>query len=197
MLIAATMAILVNGDVRAINVALGLQDVDRALQLAQAFEDQRARFHAPYIIHVNDATVDQIEVITEFRRYVVTAEEQLRQGNWLFAQDARAAQAALRSWRGRLSLIARLRFHPQNTLSTVPLYDVTIGRPDVAPLDVVRTPVTALLSGMPGDFNAPIMGATIEGIFDAASVGQTARPVIVSLAGQDVARVTVDFAKLE
>jgi hypothetical protein len=50
---------------------------------------------------------------------------------------------------------------------------------------------------MPGDFNAPIMGATIEGIFDAASVGQTARPVIVSLAGQDVARVTVDFAKLE
>jgi hypothetical protein len=41
------------------------------------------------------------------------------------------------------------------------------------------------------------MGATLEAVFDAASVAQTVRPVRLSLAGQDVARVTIDFAKLE
>lgn len=197
MLAAVTIALLFGGDLRAINVAPASRDVERALRLAQAFEDQRQRFHAPYTIRVNDATVDQIEVVTEFRRYVLAAEEQLRQGHWLFAQDAKGAQTALQSWRGRVSLVARLRFHPQNTLISLPPYNVTVGGPDVAPLDVVRTPVTAPLSGVRGDLNTPIMGATIEGIFDAVPLGQTVRPVIVSLAGQDIARVTVDFAKLE
>ena len=48
-----------------------------------------------------------------------------------------------------------------------------------------------------GDFNAPLIGATIEAVFDARSVGQAARPVSVSLAARAVASVTIDFARLE
>ena len=40
-------------------------------------------------------------------------------------------------------------------------------------------------------------GAIIEAVFDAASIGQTVRPVSVRLAEQELARVMIDFAKLE
>jgi hypothetical protein len=194
---AVTMIILLRGDLRAVATVLTDKDIERALKLAQAREDHRARFHAPYIVRVNDATLEQVEVITEFRRYVLTVEEKLRMGNWLFAQGIRGAQEALKPWRGRLSLVARLRFHPQNTLIGIPPYEIAIGGPDLAALKVERTPITALLSGKARDFNAPLMGATIEAVFDTALVGQTARPVTISLATRPVASVTIDFARLE
>ena len=191
------MAIVVQVQVRAIATDLGDKQIDRALQLAQAPELKRAPFHAAYIMHINDPVVAQIEVITEFRRYVLTAEEQLRMGNWLFARSIRDAREKLRPWRQRVSLVAGLRFHPQNTLTAIPPYDITVGGPDLAPVNVVRTPIMARLSGRPRDFNAPLTGATIEAVFDAQSVGQSARPVSVSLAAQSVASVTIDFARLD
>jgi hypothetical protein len=194
---ALTMAILLQGDVRAIATALSVKDIDRALKLAQAPEQKRAQFHAAYVVRVNDPVVEQIEVVTEFRRSVLTAEEQLRLGNWLFAHSVRDAQEKLRPWRDRVSLVARLRFHPHNMLAGIPPYDIRIDDPELAPLTTVRTPITALLSGKPGDFNVPLMGATIEAVFDVRSIGQTARPVRVALAAQAVAGVTIDFARLE
>jgi hypothetical protein len=194
---AMTMAIILQGAALAVATVVGDKDIDRALQLAQAPEPKRAPFHAAYIVRLGDAVVGQIEVVTEFRRYVLTAEEQLRLGNWLFAHSIRDAREKLRPWRERVSLVARLRFHPQNTLITLPPYDITIGSPDLAPVDVVRTPINALLSGRPGDFHAPLMGATIEAVFDARAIGQAARPVNVSLAARRVAGVTIDFATLD
>jgi hypothetical protein len=196
-LTAIAMAILLHGDVCAIATDLSQKDIERALKLAQAPEQKRAQFHAAYLVRVNVATVEQIEVATGFRRCVLIAEEQLRLGNWLFAHSVREAQEKLRPWRDRVSLVARLRFHPQNTLISIPPYEITVGRPDLAPLSVVRMPINALLSGRRGDFNAPLIGATIEAVFDARSIGQTARPVGVSLAAQVVASVTIDFARLE
>jgi hypothetical protein len=194
---AAAIAILLQAGVRAVTTVLGDKDIDRALKLAQGVEAKRAQFHAPYLVRVDDATVEQIEVITEFRRYVLTTQEQLRQGNWLFAQGLRTAKELLRPWRERMSLVARLRFHPHNTLAMVPLYDITIGQPILVPVDIVRTPITALLSGKKGDFNSPLIGATIEAIFDTRSLDPAARAVTVLLAAQPVAQVTIDLAKLE
>jgi len=196
-LAAVTIAILLQGEVRAIATVLSEKDIERALKLAQEPEQKRAQFHAAYVVRVNDATVEHIEVVTEFRRYVLATEEQLRLGNWLFARSVRDAREKLRPWRQRVSLVARLRFHPQNTLIGIPPYGIAIGGPDLAPLDVVRTPITALLSGRPGDFNAPLMGATIEAVFNAVAVGQTVRPVSVSLAARVVASVAIDFGRLE
>ena len=79
----------------------------------------------------------------------------------------------------------------------IPPYEIGIGGPDLGPLKVVTTPINALRSGRARDFNAPLMGATIEAEFDAALIGQTARPVNVVLATQAVASVTIDFARLE
>jgi hypothetical protein len=196
-LTAMTIAIVLQGEAGAIAKHLGDKDIERALELARAPEPKRAAFHAPYIMDVNDAVVAQIEVLSEFRRYVLTAEEQLRMGNWLFARSVQDAREKLRPWRERVSLLARLRFHPQNALITVPSYDVTLAGPDLVPVDVVRTPIMARLSGRRGDVSAPLVGATIEAVFDAASIGQTTRPVSVTLAARPIASVTIDFGRLE
>jgi len=156
---AAAVAILLQGEAVAVVTVLGDKDIERALKLAQAVEQKRAQFHAPYLVRVDDPTVEQVEVVTEFRRYVLTAQDQLRQGNWLFAQGVRNAKEKLQPWRERMSLVARLRFHPHNTLMMVPLYDITIDQPVLVPVDIVRTPITALLSGKKGDFNAPLSDA--------------------------------------
>jgi hypothetical protein len=195
--VGATLAVLLQSDVRAIVLAPDPADILRAMRLAQESAATRAQFHAPYIFKVDDATVEQIEVITEFRRYVLTAEEQLRLGNWLFARGTREAQDAVRPWRGHLSIVTRLRFHPQNTFVSIPPYEIAVGGPDVAALNVTRTPTNGFFSNAPGDKFAPLTGATIEAVFDPASIGQTARRVSVRLGDQDVARVTIDFARLE
>jgi hypothetical protein len=193
---AMATAFVVATTARAVGPPLTDRDVERALKLAQASADARAAFHALYIVNVNDATLERLEVVTEFRRYVATTEEQLRLGRWLFAQSIKDAREMLRPWAGRLTLVARLRFHPQNTLSSLPAYDLTIGNPDLLPLDVVRTPITAL-SGNAREVFAPIMAATIEAVFEAPPIAQTTRPIRLSLAGREVARLTVDFSKLE
>jgi hypothetical protein len=51
----------------------------------------------------------------------------------------------LNSWRGRVSIVAHLRFHPQNAFVTVPPYELTLAGPAgeraIAPLETRRTPV--------------------------------------------------------
>lgn len=195
--VGVTLAVLLQSDLRAIVLAPDSSDILRAMRLAREPKETRARFHAPYIFKLDDATVEQIEVITEFRRYVQTAEEQLRLGNWLFAQGTREAQDALRPWRGRLSIVARLRFHPQNVLVSIPPYEIQAGGPAVTVLNVTRTPINGLLATAPAGTFAPMTGAIIEAVFDAASIGQTVRPVSVRLAEQELARMMIDFAKLE
>jgi hypothetical protein len=196
-LTASIAAVALVADAHAIATVVRDKDIERALKLAQAPDGKRAEFHAPYILNVPNPTLERVEVVTEFRRYVLTTEEQLRHGRWLFAQSIKGAQELLRPWRGRMALVARLRFHPQNTLTMVPAYALAVGGPDLAPLDLVRTPITALSSGRRDDFYAPLMGATLEAIFDAASIAQTVRPVWLSLDGQEIARITIDFSTIE
>jgi hypothetical protein len=195
-LAALASAILLQTSVRAIIIAPTPRDVDRALKLAQASEQRRAEFHKPYVIRPDHALVEQIEVITEFRRYVLVTEEQLRMGNWLFAQSVKDAQEKVKPFRERLTVTARLRFHPQNVLISVPAYEIALG-PDLAPLDLTRTPIYALVSGRPGDTTAPLVGATLEAVFNSSAVGQSARPVMVSLEKKPVASVPVDFSRLD
>jgi hypothetical protein len=68
---AAAIAILLQGGAGAVTTVLGDKDIERALKLAQAVEQKRAQFHAPYLVRVDDPTVEQVEVVTEFRRYVL------------------------------------------------------------------------------------------------------------------------------
>jgi len=197
LVLALASALVLRAELSAIILQPTAKDVERALKLAQARDAPRAEFHKPYIVHPDHPLLEQLEVITEYRRYVMATEEQLRMGNWLFAQSAQRAQEKLASWRGRLTVAARLRFHPQNTLIGLPPYELAIANPDLAPLELTRTPINAMLSGRRNDLHAPLIGATLEAVFDAAVIGQTARPVILSLNGQPVASVIFDFSKLD
>jgi hypothetical protein len=185
----------------AITVALSEADIARALKIGRESEQVRSRFHAPYVIPVNDATVERVEVITEFRRYVMAAEEQVKLGNWIVAQggtdlSGRSIKAMVRSWHGRVSIRTGLRFHPQNTYGDVPPVEHVVGDPPIAALDVIRTPITAPASGPKQGFQ-PLMGAVIETAFDAALVARTSEPIRILLGGQEIKRLTVDFSRLE
>lgn len=182
---------------RAIVLEPTQRDIERALKLAQAPEGQRTAFHAPYIMRPNHPLVEQIEVITEYRRYVLLTEEQLRFGNWMFSQSPDRAQAKVAPFRGRVSITARLRFHPQNTLIGVPPYEIVAGDPPFEPLDLTRSPINALLSGNRRDQHAPLVGAVVDAAFNAASIGQAARPVILVLRGEMVTSTTIDFSRLQ
>jgi hypothetical protein len=184
--------------VRAVNLEMSRLDVERALKIAAGPKDQRTRFHASYIVAVNDPIVEEIEVVTQFRRLVLKAEQEVALGHSLFKQNPDEAQAAVQPWRHRLSVVARLRFNPQSVLARIPPYVCTIGNPRVPNLNVIRTQIDPRLPAAPAGVVAPpLLGARIETVFDAARVGQTVRPVGVMLSGREVTRVTIDFSKLE
>src|SRR5204863_1182557 len=107
-----------SGPVRIVALVAGLvwpmtqAGLEQALSIGRAPEAERARFHRSYVVAINDPTVEQIEIQTEFRRAVLFAEDRIRWGDHLFG--VRQAEAALASWHGKLTIVARLRFHPMN-----------------------------------------------------------------------------------
>ena len=59
-----------------------------------------------------DDTIEQLEVITEFRRFVLAAEEELKGGNWMmgrggYDQKGRSLKEILRPFAGQVSIRAR------------------------------------------------------------------------------------------
>lgn len=191
----------VGGTVRIAIFALGLiwpmtqAEMERALSVGRAFDSERARFHKPYVIVPNDPTVEQIEVVTEFRRGVLFAEEQIRHGDHMFG--LRQAEPVLRQWHGKVTIVARLRFHPLNVFLASPPYVIVIGEPPVAALDTRRTSLYALASHQKPAAPTPLTGAVVETDFDAQAVGQAARTIRVVLEGKEVTRTVVDFAQLQ
>ena len=141
------------------------------------------------------STVEQIEVVTEFRRVVMFAEEQIRHGDHMFG--LRQTEPAMRPWHGKLTIAARLRFHPMNTFRASPPYDITVGAPPIPRLDTRRTSLYALASSQKPATPTPLTGAIVEVDFDAQTVGQAVRQVRVVLEGKEVLRTMVDFATLQ
>lgn len=186
----------------AINLALTDRDIQRAVAIAGESDTARAHFHARYNIPVDDATVESIEVITEFRRFTLTAEEQLKLGNWMFARGGfdergRTMKDGLKPWAGRVSIRMRLRFHPQNTFGSIPPFEIAIGDPSIAALDISRTPIHALASRDSKGGFVPLMGAVVESVFHSAAVGQKSWPVRVLVKDEEIKRLIVDFSNLE
>jgi len=191
--------------VDALRVTLTPQDIERAYSIANGSEAVRARFHEPYILPVSDDTVERLEIVTEYRRFVLAAEEQLRLGNWSVARGSRSLGGRgiaddLQPWQGEVSLIAKLRFNPLNTYESVPEYEIRLG--DAVPIKLTRTPTLAL-SSAPGrrgtglQSHQAILGATLEAVFEAAAIGQRSQAIRLTLQGEMVKEVTADFARLE
>jgi hypothetical protein len=177
------------------------RDFANALNLASASESIRGRFHAPYIVPVKDALIEQLDVITEFRRLVLSAEEQLREGNWMlgrggFDQKGRTLKDRLQPYAGQVSIRARLRFHPHNSYVAVPPFDILLGEPTLVAQQSIRTPHIVPASG-DGNTRDFIAGATIEITFDAREINDRALPVRIVSEGKELLRAAVDFSRFD
>ena len=200
-LVAVAGFLLTRPPARAVTEVLSDADVSRAFAVANSSEDARSRFHAPYIVALSGPSLEQVEVITEFRRFVLAAEEQVRLGNWMAArggydQKGRTLKDTLKALTGQVTIRARVRFHPLNTYVGVPPIDILLGEPSLLALAVTRTPNFSL--GPADDKSRPaIMGAVVETAFNAPSIGDRLLAVRVVSAGEELGRVSVDFSRLE
>jgi hypothetical protein len=191
----AMMAVvLVSG--ASIKVDVTAEDIDRALAIARRTESERGRFHAPYLVTPDSPWIERAELVTEFRRVVLLAEERGRAGDRMFGYSVTRAQQALAPWRRRLSLLLRLRFHPQNTYVGVPHVEVLLHGGEQALIGVLKEPILAMPSSAPGE-RMTILGAVVEGVFDVGALGGDAAEFIVRVDGAEVARIKVDLTSVE
>ncbi len=197
---AAAMLAAPSVEVAAITEKLTDQDIARAFNLANSGDAQRARFHAPYIVQIADPLIEQLEVISEFRRFVLAAEEEIKGGNWVLGRGGydskgRSLKDLLRPMTGQVTVRARLRFHPLNNYYVVPPVDIFLGDPTLLPLSATRTPSYAPKS-KPGNVLV-ILGATVDISFNAPTIEDRVLPIRIMMEGTEVARAQVDFSRFE
>jgi len=184
----------------ALVVSMSGNDMERALTIARARDSERQQFHSRYIFNLTDPAVTQFEIITEFRRLVLIGEDHVLRGDYMFTRGVRAAEQALASSRGMLTIRAQVRLNPLNTFIVAPDYELAVGTPSgvLVPVDTQLTPqFSTPFKNRQGKTITSLMGATLESTLPAEEVGQTSRPVAVTLDGKIVARITVEFNRLE
>ncbi len=174
-------------------------DFRRAVTIASSSENVRARFHEPYRVPVSDSTVEQIEVITEFRRFVMASEDESLLGNWMIARGGfdskgRTLKEVLQPFRGQVSIRTRVRFPPLHAYVAMPAVDIMIGEPSFLPLDATRTPMINTADGIAA---GTMTGAIIETFFNAPSFHDRTLPLRILFEGKELVRTAVDFSKLE
>jgi hypothetical protein len=176
------------------------REIAHALNIANGSEASRGLFHAPYNVAIDDPLIEHVEVITEFRRFVLAAEEQLKNGNWMMARGGydtkgRTLKDLLRARAGQVSIRAQLRFHPHNNYVTLPPFDILLGSPTLLAIDAIRTPhITP--AGEPGTRDT-LYAATIETFYNAPTIADRVLPLRLLFEGKEVARLSVDFSRVE
>jgi len=182
-----------------------------AIDLGQSrIDDVRSRFHATYHIEVMQPPVDYIEVVTPFRRIALDAEARTRAGERLYGQ--REALATLGDNPSRLDLVVELTFHPLNNYVGVPAFTVSLLPPGgraIEPRTISRVPrFGPRLSGMPLPYpyvanpaapqgGQPLLGGSIVATLDGTALdARGTSGIVVRDSGKDVAKATVDFARL-
>ena len=188
----------------AVQTDVGLDAIDDALALIRSGSaEEHARLNAPYRVTIGKEPLDYLEVITPFRRIVLTGAARLAAGDRGFGQ--RQAIELLATDGERLDIYAELTFHPLNTYIGVPPYGLTLeaapGR-RLVPVDTIRlsrwtprrdgpAPVPPFNARSPAG-GAPLLGATIIGRFDLKDVTPSGTYVVVlDLAGKEEGRGTV------
>jgi hypothetical protein len=181
--------------VDALELHISDAELRRAIALAHGNSKALEAFHRPYIIPVPKSDLQEIEIVTELRRAVLSAGERPRVGEPQTAAVGRLQQM-LAPFRGRVSVVGHFRFSPQTALVTLPQYDMTMsaapGLPEVHPIDVQRSPI---YTG--GRGRMFLAGADVEAVFDGVQVGQTKRRVVVTIQNKELAAVSADFGSIQ
>lgn len=189
--------------IAAVNVQLSAADIQRALRLAGAADGARAQFHAAYVFPIRDSMIQEVQVLTEFRRTVLAAEEARRRGDWAIAQGARSlsgqgVEETVKPWRGTVTLTATLQFDALHSFVAVPNCELMLGGTPVLASTAQRTiPRSAGASAGRGPATTSLVGAAIESDFKAEAVARESRLIVVLCDGREAARQAIDFARLE
>jgi hypothetical protein len=168
LLVAILLALVAGAGAGAVELVLSPRALTEALDIGQSRIDSlRTRFHEPYRLVVARPPVDEIHVITPFRRVALAAESRARLGDRLFGQ--REARATLAEAPEQIDLLIELTFHPQNTFIGVPPYQVRL-LPAVAatapaePRDVSYVPrFGPRIQGLPPMTTPPVAGQPLTG----------------------------------
>jgi hypothetical protein len=177
-------------------------EIERAQQMARSRASEREQFHRRYVFDLRDATITQVEVITEFRRLVLITEEHIFRGDWLFSRGTRSAEQALAPSHGMVTIRALVRLNPLNTYIMPPPYLLALGANAAggAPA-LLETKVSPQYStpfkARNGKTLTSLLGATLEAEISAVQLGQASRIVAVMLEGKELARTTVEFGRFD
>ena len=165
--------------------------VEFALRVARGSTAERVAFHAGYRSASADPGVDHVSVITELRRLVLLAET--HGGEW---RDVRAAADALAPHRGRLTVEARIRFHPKNGYTSLPRLDVHLGSTfAVQPALEVRIEPIDGPEPHASDDRRAVVGAVIEATF-AAPVARTVHTLVIYVDNVYMLLATIDLTRM-
>jgi hypothetical protein len=165
--------------------------VDFALRVARASTAERVSFHAGYRSVAVDPGIDYLSVITELRRLVLLAE--MKGDDW---RDARDAADALAPYRGRITVDAGVRFHPQNGYTVVPRLDVHLASPSAMQpaVDVRVEPIFG--PGPAAPDGAPVItGAIVEATFPAPP-SRGVHTLLIHVDGVYLLLATIDLTRM-
>lgn len=198
---------------RAVQLEIDTRAMQEAIAIGQSrIDGERDRFHAPYRLAVAKAPVDDIEVITPFRRIVLDAQAAAEIGNRSYGQ--RNAIEALDAAPDVLEFDVDLTFHPLNTYIGVPDYRVALvppggSAPRLEPQSLDRIPrYGPRVAGMPlphpkpggltlNRRSGPMLGGTVVAQYNARLLDVNGSyDVVVSEGGNELARARVDLRAL-
>ena len=207
LLIAFVLVLAAGVGAGAVELLLSPRALNEALDIGHSRIDSiRTRFHEPYRLIVARPPVDEVHVITPFRRVALAAESRSRLGDRLFGQ--REARAALAEAPEQIDLLIELTFHPQNTFIGVPPYQVRLlpaaaATAPAEPHDVSYVPrFGPRIQGLPpmttpAVAGQPLTGGTIVVQLDGRAVDLNGLYDVIVLDGtKELARARVDFRGL-
>lgn len=198
--LAVLLAIAAAGGTHAFEIGLDAGAIARAVALGRSRDQAKLRqYHSAYLFSL-DPPFDRLEILTEYRRIVIAAEER---SGFDSAWGAEQAAAMLRPLRGTVALVLHVTFPPNNVYRAMPAFDIVLydragsaaGR-RIAPREVRATP--RYLPGQPAPAGTPILGGSIEAIFDARTLQRRAVYLAgIFREGRELRRVDVDFGRIE
>jgi hypothetical protein len=188
--------------ISAIRSPLDRADMQRALNLARwpRTDADRARFHAAYILPIDGPTIDawtveQVEILTEFRRLELMAEDHVRLNDTWARAGLREAEEAMRPWKGLLSVRARLGLRSTRPyVGHVPPAEIRIEGAE-ARGDPARTDLYANCAG--DTLGCAVVGGLVEQAFEASSVAHAPARGPARWDARELAGTVVDRAARE
>lgn len=185
--------------------------IKRAIDIGQSPGSEASLgFHERYVFLLRDRLLDRLEIVTEFRRVVLATEDRVRLADMTWG--AQRAEAMLRPWRDKVSLVLHVSFSPKNTYRAMPRFRIvlysrssTTAVPGAAlsrqanriePIDLVETP--RYISGQPAPPGTPILAGIVEATFAARMLEpRSAYLAGIFLEDRELRRVELDFSRIE